>query len=55
MKMSSLGRKQFSLVDLDITFICNTFSKKNEEIITGKMKRWREGERRRKDERGKEE
>lgn len=28
MKMSSLGRKQFSLVDLDITFICNTFSKK---------------------------
>ena len=38
-------RKQFSLVDLDITFIYNRFLKMNEEIITGKMKRWREGTR----------
>lgn len=51
MKMSSLGRKQFSLVDLDITFICNTFSKKKKKkLLQGKWKdggKGKEGERRR--------
>lgn len=44
MKMSSLGSSSLLLTWISLSYAIDS-QKMNEEIITGKMKRWREGTR----------